>query len=138
MFHNGNDNGNWLGERDIFIDSSYSKFFINMISKATSRNLQNIGGFIGSVKRRVNIGYHPKFFRSERFNFKLGKNPSLFHKFKKNFDLLYLVDASGSMSGSIRSVKNYCVEISNISNQQMNYDFKFQQYFTESKNTKWL
>ena len=131
MFYNGNDNGNGLGEGDIFIDCSYTKFFINMTSEGTSRYLQNIGGFIGSVERRANTGYHPKDFRPERVNFKLDKNPLLFHVFKKKtFDLLYLVDATGSMSGTIYSVKNYCVEISDILNKQLDYDFKFAAVFS--------
>ena len=126
MFYNGIDNGNGLGEGDIFIDCSYTKFFINMTSEGTSRYLQNIGGFIGSVERRANTGYHPRDFRPEPVNFKLDKNPILFHKFlKKKFDLLYLVDATGSMSGSIFAVKNYCVDISDILNKQLRYDFKF-------------
>ena len=127
MFYNGKDNGNGLGEGDIFIDCSYTKFFINMTSEGTSRYLQNIGGFIGSVERRANTGYHPKDFRPDPVKFKLDKNIIYHHTFpKKTFDLLYLVDATGSMTGSILSVKNYCVEISNILHQQMrNYDFKF-------------
>ena len=127
MFYIGKDKGNGLGEGDIFIDCSYTKFFINMTSEGTSRYLQNIGGFIGSVERRANTGYHPRDFRPDRVFFKLNKDISLHHKFPKNtFDLLYLVDATGSMRGSIRSVKEYCVEVSNILHEQMkNYDFKF-------------
>ena len=127
MFYNGKDKGNGLGEGDIFIDCSYTKFFINMTSEGTSRYLQNIGGFIGSVERRANTGYHPSNFRPDAVYFKLNKDKLLHHKFpKKTFDLLYLVDATGSMRGSIRSVKDYCVDISNILHQQMkNYDFKF-------------
>ena len=127
MFYNGKDIGNGLGEGDIFIDCSYTKFFINMTSEGTSRYLQNIGGFIGSVERRANTGQNPIDFRPEPVIFSLNKS-SLFHHYfpKKTFDLLYLVDATGSMSGSISSVKNYCVEISNILHERIrNYDFKF-------------
>jgi len=93
----------------------------------TSRYLQNIGGFIGSAERRANIGYDPKLYRPDGVNFTLNKNPSLYYKYpKKPFDVIYLVDATGSMGGSIESVKTYCVEIANIlKNQMMLYDFKF-------------
>ena len=93
----------------------------------TSRYLQNIGGFIGSAERRANIGYDPKLYRPDGVNFTLNKNPSLYYKYpKKPFDVIYLVDATGSMVESIESVKTYCVEIANIlKNQMMLYDFKF-------------
>ena len=45
---------------------------------------------------------------------------------KVNFDVIYLVDAAGSMSYSIEKVKTYCVEIANIlKNKMMLYDFNF-------------
>ena len=49
------------------------------------------------------------------------------YKFPKiPYDLLHLVDATGSMDNSIEAVKNYCVDISNILNSEMRkFDFKF-------------
>ena len=127
MFYNGTDDGNGLGEGDIFIDCSYTKFFINMTKEGTSRYLQNISAFLGSVERRANTGYHPREFRPEKVNFSLNKNKILHYKFPKiPYDLLYLVDATGSMDNSIEAVKNYCVDISNILNSEMRkFDFKF-------------
>ena len=130
LFYNGADRGKGTGEGNIFIDCGYTKFFLDMKKTGTYRYLQNIGGFIGSAERRANTGCHPKDFRPERVNFRLNKDPKLFFKYpKKPFDVIYLVDATGSMSGSIENVKNYCVEIANILNSQKNqkilYDFKF-------------
>ena len=86
-----------------------------MTAAGTSRYLQNIGGFIGSFERRANIGCQPRDFRPDGVYFKFNKDKLLHHNFPKNtFDLLFLVDTTDSMRGSIRSVKDYCVEISNI------------------------
>ena len=127
LFYNGQDRGDGTGEGDIFIDCGYTKFFLDMKKCGTSRYLQNIGGFIGSAERRAQLGYDPKLYRPERVKFRLNKNPSLFYKYpKKTFDVIYLVDGTGSMSGSIENVKKYCVEIANIlKDQMMLYDFKF-------------
>ena len=78
-------------------------------------------------KRRANTGYDPKLYRPDGVNFTLNKSPSLYYKYPiKPFDVIYLVDGTGSMSGSIENVKKYCVEIANIlKNQMMLYDFKF-------------
>jgi len=127
LFYNGQDRGDGTGEGDIFIDCGYTKFFLDMKKCGTSRYLQNIGGFIGSAERRANIGYDPKLYRPEGVNFTLNKSSSLYYKYtKKSFDVIYLVDATASMSGSIENVKKYCVKIANILKKQMMlYDFKF-------------
>ena len=45
---------------------------------------------------------------------------------KLDFDLIYLVDATGSMSSSIEKVKTYCIDISKKLNVKFNkYNFKF-------------
>ena len=108
MFYIGTDDGNGLGEGDIFIDCSYTKFFLNMTKEGTSRYLHNISGFIESVERRANTGYHPRALRPDKVSFILNKSKILHHKFPKMpYDLLYLVDATGSMDYSIEAVKNY-------------------------------
>ena len=135
MFYNGNDYGNGLGEGDIFIDCSYTKFFINKTSEGASRYLQNISAFIGSVERRSNTGYHPREYRPDRVYFKLNKNPIFHHKFpKKYFDLLYLVDATGSMKPSISAVKKYCVNIAKLLYKNLGeHDFRFGAVFYRDK-----
>ena len=127
LFYNGQDRGDGSGEGDIFIDCGYTKFFLDMKKCGTSRYLQNIGGFVGSAERRANAGYDPKLYRPDGVSFVLNKSSSLYYKYpKKAFDVIYLVDATGSMSGSIENVKTYCVDIANIlKNQMMLYDFRF-------------
>ena len=127
LFYCGQDRGDGKGEGDIFIDCGYTKFFMNMKECGTSRYLQNIGGFIGSAERRSNMGCDPKLYRPEGVNFTLKKDPRFHYKYPiKPFDVVYLVDATASMMGSIENVKNYCVEIANIlKNQALLFDFKF-------------
>ena len=130
LFYNGLDRGDGTGEGNIFIDCGYTKFFLDMKKCGTSRYLQNIGGFIGSAERRANASCEPKYYRPNGVNFMLNKDPKLYYNYpKRPFDVIYLVDATGSMGGSIENVKNYCVDISNILNNQKNqkiiYHFRF-------------
>ena len=124
LFYCGQDRGDGSGEGDIIIDCGYTKFFLDMKKCGTYRYLQNIGGFIGSAERRSNMGFEPRLYRPEGVSFVFKKK---FYEYpKKPFDVVYLVDATGSMSESIKKVKTYCVEIANIlKNQMMLYDFKF-------------
>ena len=77
LFYNGTDiNNDGKGEGDIFIDCSYTKFFMNMSSTGTARYVQNIGGFIGSYERREKNEDFPDAcsFRPEKVEFKLDKS----------------------------------------------------------------
>ena len=134
LFYNGeikqdknNDNQRGEGEGDIFIDCGYTKFFFleNKDNKGTSRYLQNIGGFIGSAERRSLLGKHPRLYRPNGFTFKLDKTKHYKYSLY-NFDIVYLVDATASMLGTIENVKTYCVEIANkLKNKMLLFDFKF-------------
>ena len=134
LFYNGeirqdknDDNLRGEGEGDIFIDCGYTKFFFleNKDNKGTTRYLQNIGGFIGSAERRSLLGKHPRLYRPNGFTFKLDKT-KLYKYPIKNFDIVYVVDATSSMMGTIENVKTYCVEIANkLKNKMLLYDFKF-------------
>ena len=51
------------------------------------------------------------------FNFRVNYN---LYKFKStNIDICYLADTIGSMEGSIKKVKKYCVKISDILNNEL-------------------
>ena len=128
LFYNGNDaRGDGTGEGDIFIDCAYTKFFLDMKKTGTTRYLQNIGGFIGSAERRYKIGEHPRGFRPDPVFYTLKKDIKFHYKYPiKSFDVVYLVDATGSMGGSIENVKNYWIEIANILKKKMlSFYFKF-------------
>ena len=102
MFYNGSDDRNGLGEGDFFIDCSYSKFFLDMKKEGSLRYFQNISAYLGFPERIINTGRHLKDFRPERVIYYLNKNNYLLYKFSKiPFDLLYLVNATGSMDPSI-------------------------------------
>ena len=127
LFYNGSDNGDGEGEGDIVIDCGYTKFFLKMKEHGTWRYLQNIGGFIGSAERRHKIyPQNPGYYRPKGFNFSLDKNPELHYNYRKTpFDVVYLVDATDSMRGSIDKVKTYCGDIAEILEKDKLYDFKF-------------
>ena len=127
MFYNGSDDRNGLGEGDFFIDCSYSKFFLDMKKEGSLRYLQNISAYLGFPERRINTGRHLKDFRPERVIYYLNKNNCLLYKFSKiPFDLLYLVNAKGSMDPSIEQIKRFYVQISNILNDKLKrFNFKF-------------
>ena len=120
LFYNGIDRGNGEGEGDIFIDCSYTKFFLEMNKQGTYRYLQNISAFIGSAERRFKTGNHPGMYRPKKVTFALNKDPKYYHKFPQiRIDVCYLVDVSGSMGGSLNKVKNYCVKIAEVLRNEM-------------------
>ena len=84
-------------------------------------------------KSKYYTGYDPKLYRPDGVNFTLNKSPSLYYKYPiKLFDVIYLVNGTGLMSGSIEKVKTYCGQIANIlKNQMMPYDFKLGLFFIE-------
>ncbi len=128
LFYNGSDmNNDGKGEGDIFIDCSYTKFFMNMSSEGTARYVQNIGGFIGSYERREKNEDFPDAcsFRPEKVEFKLDKSKLYIYP-KIPYDIVYLVDATGSMQEEINSVIDYCKTIAEILKKNLYYyDFQF-------------
>ena len=125
LFYNGKDRDNGEGEGDIFIDCSYTKFFLEMNEKGTYRYLQNLSAFIGSAERRFKISNHPREYRPKKVNLTFILNYDLYKFPSTNIDICYLVDTTGSMNGSIEKVKKYCIKISDILNSEcviMNLD----------------
>ena len=126
LFYNGKDRDNGEGEGDIFIDCSYTKFFLEMNEKGTYRYLQNLSAFIGSAEGRFKISNHPREYRPKKVNFTFRLNYDLYKFPSTNIDICYLVDTTGSMSGSIEKVKKYCIKISDILNSEMcDNEFRF-------------
>ena len=126
LFYNGKDRDNGEGEGDIFIDCSYTKFFLEMNEKGTYRYLQKLHAFIGSSERRFKITNHPREYRPKKVNFTFRLNYDLYIFPSTNTDICYLVDTTGSMSGSIEKVKKYCIKISDILNSEMcDNEFRF-------------
>ena len=127
LFYLGQDRGNDKDEGNIFIDCGYTKFFLNMKKKGTYRYLQNIAGFIGSAERRF-MYCDPKSYRPEGLNFVFDKNDKdKYYPYRKNpYDVVYLVDATGSMGYYIAKVKDYCVDIAKALKKELRfYDFQF-------------
>ncbi len=124
LFYLGQDRENDKGEGDIFIDCGYTKFFLNMKKKGTYRYLQNIAGFIGAAERRY-LYCDPKSYRPEGLNFVFDKNKYYNYKITP-YDVVYLVDATGSMGKYIAKVKDYCVDIADALKKELRfYNFQF-------------
>ena len=131
MFYNGRDKGDGTGEGDIVIDCGYTKFFLEMKTTGTSQYLKNIGGFLGSAQRRARIESIlncPGKYRPDKVEFTFIKNdPKYFYNYPKiPYDIVYLVDATGSMQNSINNVIEYCIDIAGKLKKKIKYaDLRF-------------
>ena len=96
LFYKGKDRDNGEEEGDIFIDCSYTKFFLEMKEKGTYRYLQNLSAFIGSTERRFKISSHLREYRPKKVNFAFRDNCNLYEFKSTNIDVCYLVDITGS------------------------------------------
>jgi hypothetical protein len=111
IFYAGED-----GYGDLVFDNSYTKFFLEMKECGTFRYVQNVAAWTAAPERSsVIYGVKPKDYRpkaviyeitSERFT--AFREPPL-----SDFDLLFLIDATGSMGGSLNMATKYCIEIWN-------------------------
>ena len=111
IFYAGED-----GYGDLVFDNSYTKFFLEMKKCGTFRYVQNIAAWTAAPERSDVIyrvkprDYRPKAviykITSERFtNF---RSPYLS---VSDFDLLFMIDSTGSMSGSLNMATKYCIDI---------------------------
>ena len=124
IFYAGED-----GYGDLVFDNSYTKFFLEMKECGTFRYVQNVAAWTAAPERSsVIYGVKPKDYRpkaviyeitSERFT--AFREPPL-----SDFDLLFLIDATGSMSGSLNMATKYCIEIWNqLKIKMLGVSFKF-------------
>ena len=112
LFYGSNDE-----KGDIVIDCSYTKFFLEMESQGTPRYVQNIFSWLGSVEKHQMKDGCKDGTEFRPLQIVLGVNyDAKWDRFLKEpiseFDLVYLVDITGSMSDSLNGVKNYCIDIS--------------------------
>ncbi len=124
IFYAGED-----GYGDLVFDNSYTKFFLEMKECGTFRYVQNVAAWTAAPERsNVIYGVKPRDYRpkaviyeitSERFtNF---REPP-----KSDFDLLFMIDATGSMGGSLNMATKYCIDIwNNLKVKMPGVTFKF-------------
>ena len=106
------------GYGDLVFDNSYTKFFLEMKECGTFRYVQNIAAWTAAPERSYVIDkiaprdYRPKAviykITRERFTNFLEPPKSYF-----DFDLLFMIDSTGSMSGSLNMATKYCIDIWN-------------------------
>jgi hypothetical protein len=117
---------------DVIIDCGFTKLFTELQEDGTLRYVQNIACMtIQCEKRKRESGENgPKIFRPTPFTQKIdetAKGPGFRPRFMLlPFDVLYLCDATGSMSGAIEAAKNQCVAISHeLQSRLPQFQFQF-------------
>ncbi|KAH0788413.1 Glutenin, high molecular weight subunit [Histomonas meleagridis] len=120
-----------IGNGDIIIDCGYTKCFTEIRTDGTFRYIQNIAGWTArpEVHIRTNPGIKPNEWRPKAvyYNIQLGVKWNKFEKgYFGSFDIIYMVDATGSMGDYITAAKNECINISNELKVKLpNVDFQF-------------
>jgi hypothetical protein len=103
---------------DVIIDCGFTKLFTELTTDGTLRYVQNIAALTIQYEKRLRqLGEKgPKTFRPPSFSQVIDETVKsrTFRSdgFSGPFDVLYLVDATGSMGGTIQSAKQQCVLIS--------------------------
>lgn len=121
---------------DLFFDCGFTKLFYELKyseNDGTERYILNIAGFLAQYERRhYELGENgPKIFRPTKFSMIIDENKLSSSILNPAFDILYLVDATGSMSGQIQSAKEECINISNELKQELpGFDFQFGAIFS--------
>jgi hypothetical protein len=119
---------------DMIIDCGFTKLFTELTFQSkdgTFRYLQNIAALSGQYEKNYRkYGENgPKSFRPISFSQVIDESVK-WTKFTANsrngpFDVLYMVDATGSMESYIQASKDQCVAISNELKSKLR-DFQFQ------------
>ena len=117
---------------DIIIDGGFTKLLYELETEGTERYILNIISWTTQYSRRydelkVENWTEIKMFPSFEFNIDETVIWNGFvERFSPEFDIVYMVDATGSMSSSIRNVKDQCIEISNaLKNKYPKLNFNF-------------
>lgn len=112
-------------EGDIVIDCSYTKFFLDLDKNTTSKYLLNISAFISNCEKHYCIDGTDVKYRPDSVKF-TGIDYNKKYKFSFDVDIVYLVDATGSMKKALDMAKNYCEKISEECKKKYNsYNFEF-------------
>lgn len=117
---------------DMVIDAGFTKLFTELKTDGTLRYVQNIAALTGQYEKHYWKGGEngPKTFRPASFKFTIDdtkKSTRLKPTYRTGpFDVVYMVDATGSMGGYIQAAKDQCINISNTLQKQLSqYQFQF-------------
>ena len=109
IFYAGQD-----GYEDLVFDNSYTIFFLEMKECGTFRYVQNVAAWTAAPERsNVIYGVKPREYRPKAVIYEL--TGERFTDFQKpplsDFDLVFMIDATGSMGGSLNMATKYCIDI---------------------------
>ena len=119
---------------DIFIDCGFTKLFNELKfsgDDGTQRYVQNIAAFTAQYEKHLcELGENgPRIFRPSKFSFNINesvRSGKIREMVNPAFDIVYMVDSTGSMCGLIQAAKEQCINISNeLKSKLPNYQFQF-------------
>jgi hypothetical protein len=120
---------------DIIIDCGFTKLFNELTpnpQEGTLRYIQNIAALTGQYEKyfRMFGENGPRTFRPTSFKQVIDESVqwTKFNAYSQSgpFDILYMIDATGSMDNYISAAKEQCISISEILKKQLpNYQFQF-------------
>ena len=113
----------------LVLEGGFTKLFNELDSDGTKRYILNIAAFCTQFTKRIAEGENWKTdFKIEPFKFDIDKDViwDEFNSFISNeFDIVYLIDATGSMGSYLAAARDQCIAISNKLKEELP-KFKFQ------------
>lgn len=118
----------------LIIDGGFTKLFNEIDSDGSKRYILNIASFSTQfIKRYGEIGENWKTdFKITPFSFTIDESVKMiFEKRVSNeFDIVYLLDATGSMGSYLAAARDQCINISNqLKSELSQFDFNFGDVF---------
>ena len=119
----------------LVIDGGFTKLFNELDTEGTKRYILNIAAFTTQFYKRVGeIGENWKTdFKIEPFTFNIDKNV-IWKGFTNEFDIVYLLDSTGSMGSYLAAARDQCINISEqLKNELPEFCFQFGAVFYRDK-----
>jgi hypothetical protein len=115
----------------LIIDGGFTKLFNELDSDGTKRYILNIASFSTQfIKRYGEIGENWKTdFKIPPFSFTIDESiiwTGFNRRTSNEFDIVYLLDATGSMGSYLAAARDQCINISNqLKSELSQFDFNF-------------
>ena len=117
---------------DIIIDGGFTKLFNELNTEGTYRYVQNIIAWTTQFSRRIGecgdnwieVFKIPSF--TQEINYKEVWSGFKSQRYSNEFDIIYMIDATGSMTDYIKAAKDEVLNISNSLNEKfstLNFNF---------------
>ena len=123
----------------LVIDGGFTKLFNELDTDGTKRYILNIAAFTTQFTKRVGkIGENWKTdFRIEPFTFTIDKTviwKGFTNSISNEFDIVYLLDSTGSMGSYLAAARDQCINISEqLKNELPEFCFNFGAVFYRDK-----